>query len=471
MTKPKFSSQTEVDTEEENGAEDGKSTVYIDETDITLVGTNSAKLICAASLSPAPPSSTFCLYLPHSWFSNTLNGYSVSRLPRPSALAICSPYAFVVAIMDGDLLSPNSGLDISAPPFLSSNNGKIDTDGQADKVDETDSAEDADLTLVGGSEEATPDLPTLKGSCSASAPPFVPSPSETRVDNDKEDPDDRAGNETNSVGGADLTLVEKNEKVATPNLPPPKAGLNASVSTFVPSARFAVHDVIPSPTPLNPVSFDCIPKARGPIVDEDSPSSPARSALSSTPLNPASSEFVPKVRDPALMAPTTYEKSGPSAAAARIGPSRTPLNPASSEFIPKALKSIVDKNSAPSPIPGLAFAPIKQEIVFRRAPPRFWSPGGSAIAIVAPSSLELDTPISVEPVVNVRLGMSTGWRLPDSGRPGAPAPQFLLWCPRPLELLKFVEPKTVTVRNIPLYCALMSLSILLLESIGYQSIA
>ncbi|KAF8213628.1 hypothetical protein K438DRAFT_1956993 [Mycena galopus ATCC 62051] len=295
MAKPEFSLQTEqeADTEEENGAADDVSTGYIDKT----LETNSVKFICAASLSPTPPSSFFCLF---------------SRLPRPSAQAICFSDALVAANMDGaepDLASPNSSLDIPALLW--------------------------DLTLVGGSEEvATLDLPAPKTNLNASARPFLSSFSEAKADNVNIDPDDKA----DSLEGKDVTLIEKSEKVATPGLPTSNAVLDASASPFIPSARFAVHDVVPSPLPVD--------------TKRNFPSSPARSALSSISLNPASPEFVPKGR-------TINEKSGPSAAAAGMGPSRTPLNPASSEFIPKALESIVDENSAPSPIPGLAFAPIK----------------------------------------------------------------------------------------------------------------
>ncbi|KAF8213748.1 hypothetical protein K438DRAFT_1804588 [Mycena galopus ATCC 62051] len=54
----------------------------------------------------------------------------------------------------------------------------------------------------------------------------------------------------------------------------------------------------------------------------------------------------------------------------------------------------VDENFAPSPVPAIVLVPIKQEIVFRRTPPHFWSPGGSAIPIVPPSSAEVDPPSS-----------------------------------------------------------------------------
>ncbi|KAF8213654.1 hypothetical protein K438DRAFT_1804390 [Mycena galopus ATCC 62051] len=166
--------------------------------------------------------------------------------------------------------------------------------------------------------------------------------SEAKANNDLIDLDDKADKveETDSAEGADLTLVDKSEEAATPDLPAPKASLDPSAPPFVPSsAQLAVHDVIPSPPSMN-VKWQW------------------------QPTRPLSFLWT-RGGYPTLI----------------MTPSSTPLNPASPEFFPKARKPIVDENSAPSPASTVAPVPIKQEIVFRRAPPSFWAPGRAAIRV------------------------------------------------------------------------------------------
>ncbi|KAJ6569642.1 hypothetical protein B0H19DRAFT_1257259 [Mycena capillaripes] len=77
-------------------------------------------------------------------------------------------------------------------------------------------------------------------------------------------------------------------------------------------------------------------------------------------------------------------------------PAPTPLNASASAFVPKdraaALVPVVDEDAHHPGLSASIWASssppvlVKKEIVFRRAPPSFWSPGGCAIPIVAPSS-------------------------------------------------------------------------------------
>ncbi|KAJ7275574.1 hypothetical protein B0H12DRAFT_267913 [Mycena haematopus] len=215
---------------------------------------------------------------------------------------------------------------------------------------------------------------------------------------------------------SDSAIVEDAE---TSDIPARKPGLNAAAPPFIPSTRSIVapsQDAIPATLHIKE---GCQLTRALSLHARDGCLTRITSPLASTPLNASSSEFVPRAREPA---PTTglvdkdASQAAPSSAAVSpvaikreiafrtappsfwsAGGSAIQIK-ASSSPEASAQAAVVDEDAdrhglstnfwaAASIAPASARSPIKREIVFRRTAPSFWSPGGSAIPILSPSSV------------------------------------------------------------------------------------
>ncbi|KAJ7039871.1 hypothetical protein C8F04DRAFT_1231266 [Mycena alexandri] len=186
---------------------------------------------------------------------------------------------------------------------------------------------------------------------------------------------------------SDITLVDENDpqspseiSVVSDSNTVPTFQSHLSASQSAPLDTASTHDhsglraSVSSPMRLAAASF--IPA----LVHEKFDPTPR------SPLNPSVAVFVPTTTEKVVASNTTttvkteWQPARPlSFQWARGGcptritapPAATPLSTSASVFVPKA---------PVEPVPVI----VKKIIVFRRAPPSFWAPGGSAIAIVAP---------------------------------------------------------------------------------------
>ncbi|KAJ7770583.1 hypothetical protein B0H16DRAFT_1774560 [Mycena metata] len=184
---------------------------------------------------------------------------------------------------------------------------------------------------------------------------------------------------------SDITLVDENgpqspselSVVSDSNtLPAFQSQLSTSQSTPLDTVstndRSGLRASVSSPMRLTAASF--IPALVHEKVD----------TMTRSPLNPSVAAFVPTTTEKVVASSTTttvkWQPVRPlSFQWARGGclthitapPAATPLSASASAFVPKA---------PIEPVPVI----VKKNIIFRRAPPSFWAPGGSAIAIVTP---------------------------------------------------------------------------------------